>query len=169
LTDVLVIAYSDLDGNGVPSPGDVMISQIVDTNGDGLPSAGDTIKMGQYPVAPNPTSSVQFLSWGKLDHVVVKVERSDAHVVIVRTPIGGSHQWVRDFQSQVHDLYIDGLDVEPVEHTSVIVDHYGTNPDLAHYDALCPSQPAKTFEVVSAGSGDDPLIEVDFLWGVSIL
>ena len=159
LTDVLVIAYSDLDGNHVPSPGDVMISQIVDTNGDGTLSLGDTIEMGMYPTTAAPTSQSQFVPWGVESHVITILPTfTDPNYVAVGSS-SGDHEWFRKETGFQNDNYSE----DNSSGSSDIFDGYGEGwTDRVEVDMASPSQASTDDYWSTRGDGDDKLIDVDF-------
>lgn len=107
----LAIAFSDLDGNGRYSAGDVLISRLFDTNGDGIPSAGDEILLGKYPTNFAATA---FADWGVERHVVtgladmldfVPYSRRDIHV----TSDQGQHLWIEIEGREQGDAYVEDV------------------------------------------------------------
>jgi hypothetical protein len=164
----LVIAYSDLDDSDTFNAGDVMIAKIVDTNGDTMPSRDDTIKMGSYPIAAHPTSPVQFLPWGVESHLIEAVSLETGGLA-VGTKSGGLHQWFREIPGAYHDGYSEHKLVAGTGRVSSVVDFVAGTTDWAIYDDRSPSSPSQSLNVPSTGNGDDRLIEVEFLYGGSIL
>ncbi len=164
----LVIAYSDLDESHTFNAGDVMIAKIIDSDGDTMPSKGDTIVMGRYPIAANPTSPVQFGSWGEGSHVIEAVTLETGGLV-VDTKTGGYHQWFKDIPGSYHDGYNEFRDIAGTTHGSAIVDYVAAFSDVAQYDALSPSKPSDTLTVPSIGNGDDRLIELEIRYGGATL
>src|SRR5262245_57631831 len=57
-SDLLAVAFTDLNGNNKYNPGkDTLIAALWDTNNAGVVSVGDTIQWGTYPAIPDGSAS----------------------------------------------------------------------------------------------------------------
>ncbi len=150
---VLVIAYSDLNGNHRFDTGDVMISRLLDSNRDGIPSAGDTIEMGRYPTNFAATA---FADWGIKRHQVQSVDTVEPDRVLTRDTTFGAHWWYERSPSQ-YDRYYQHYDNAAATSS---FDDRPTDDSITTWTGS-PSRAAGRLEITSPGSGDDRFIDVE--------
>ena len=154
----LVVAYSDLVRDHVYGAGDILIAKIVDTNGDGLPSKGDTIIMDQHPTKYDASG---FAPWGVKSHPVGTVDDLVAIRVTV-TSDSGTHTWINN---GINEAY-----VESGSYFSGLQDGGADAlPDFIDMDSRSASHPVTTNPPDINNGVDNRFLDVDFLWGGSIL
>jgi Ca2+-binding RTX toxin-like protein len=156
LANVIAIAYTDLNRNGRPDAGDVMIAQLVDTDANG-PDIGDSVEMGLYPTKHQPTWPADFAAWDKKDHTVNSVFTSTVNQVRVEGKIGASHSWYRIDGSGASDQYAESI----ARHSSNLCDGCASGSDALETRSGSPSEPTVELQLESPGTGDDYFIEVE--------
>ena len=96
-TDLLAVAFTDLNGNGKYNVGkDTLIAALVDTNNDHVVSVGDTVVWGSYPKIPDGSNSGTggtFLSFDTTVTDVVDVTITNDFMNIVVNTANGIVNW----------------------------------------------------------------------------
>lgn len=157
LTDVLAIAYTDLNRNHKPDAGDVMIAQLEDTDGNG-PDKGDKVFMGMYPTKAKPVWPADFEPWQVKSHAVFDVGWYPGQAVVVTED--GDRLTFEMAGVGWADLFVD----EDYLWYSFILDRSGNGRDIIDINRLSPSHPMIAAEDSLRGTGDDYVIDVELLY-----
>ena len=164
----LVIAYGDVNTNGIYDDGDVLVAKIVDTKTNGTIDAGDTVKMGRYPTSPLVVKPAQLRShyedWLVKEHPVVEVVTWDANRVSIRTGPDCFAFWYSNPSSGESFQEGYGTYGEPGGIKSTFLDEHQPGAVDAVITALSPSNPIDpNLDSDIAAEGDDGFIDVDIV------
>jgi hypothetical protein len=157
-SDLLAVAFTDLNGNDKYNPGkDTLIASLEDTNNDHVVSVGDTIHWGTYPAIPDGSASGTGGTFTSADDTVTNVLLDDNTGVVVETA-AGTVNWFADPNLEEFFTLDNNGGIE--SHLRDSINFIATDEVLANPNVLGPGLP--NFEVGTSAFqlGDQAFLDV---------
>jgi hypothetical protein len=159
-SDLLAVAFTDLNGNHKYNPGkDTLIAALVDTSNDNTVSVGDTVQFGTYPAIPDGVNSGIGGSYTILESTITDVVSASSTDIQVNTALG-TVRWVANKDlAELFETFGTNAAIE-----SALVDAI-TNPAASDRIFTIPSvsgpgQPNTTIDVTTEQLGDQAFLDV---------